>query len=66
MTYSIIQEANVTHLSIDSNTEWGTICFAWEDSNVEFVTALNAKGIDAFIALLIADTNTAYTIFCGT
>jgi hypothetical protein len=63
MTYSIIQEENVTHILIDSNTKWGVICFAWENTNVDFVTALNSKGIDAFIELLIQDPNTAYLTF---
>jgi hypothetical protein len=63
MTYSIIQEDNITHIAINSNTKWGTICFSWEDSNEEFINALNSKGINLFIDLLIANPDTAYLIF---
>jgi hypothetical protein len=66
MNYTLTQkDGGINELTIPTDGQWGTICFAWEDSNTEFTTALAAKGIDAFIALLIADPNTAYTIFCG-
>lgn len=66
MNYTINQKENGIHeLLVPTEGQWGTICFAWEDSNTEFTTALAAKGIDAFVALLIADPNTAYSIFCG-
>jgi hypothetical protein len=66
MNYTLEQrEPGITQISIPTDGQWGTICFAWEDSNVEFTTALAEKGLDAFIALLIADPNTAYTLFCG-
>jgi hypothetical protein len=65
MNYTLEQKGNITYLSIPTDGKWGTICFAWEDSNSEFTTALAEKGIDVFIALLIADPNTAYTLFCG-
>lgn len=41
------------------------VFFAWDES-VEydsFCVALNDKGIDAFVDLLIEDSNTAYTTF---
>lgn len=64
MNYTITKRDNgINELIITTNSEWGTICFSWEDSNDEFVTPLNAKGIDAFVDLLIADPNTAFTIF---
>ncbi len=67
MNYTINQkDGGINELTIPTDTQWGTICFAWEDSNVEFVTALNAKGIEVFIELLIADPNTAYLIFINT
>lgn len=66
MNYTINQKDNgITEVVVPTDGEWGTICFAWEDSNSEFTTALAEKGIEAFIALLIADPNTAYTLFCG-
>jgi hypothetical protein len=66
MNYTITENENgITQISIPTNTEHGTICFAWEKSNTEFTNALESKGIDVLIALLIADPNTAYTNFCG-
>lgn len=66
MNYTITQKDNgITEVVIPTDGEWGTICFAWEDSNAAFNTALIEKGLDTFIALLIADPNTAYSIFCG-
>jgi len=64
MNYTLTQKDNgITKISIPTNTQWGVICFAWEETNVDFVTALNSKGIDAFIELLIQDPNTAYLTF---
>lgn len=63
MTYTIIEEENTTNISIDSHTEWGVICFAWENTNVDFINALNSKGIDAFVELLVSNPNTAYSTF---
>lgn len=41
------------------------ILFGWDMSSDydSFRTALEIKGIDAFVDLLIADPNTAFTIF---
>jgi len=64
MNYTLNQKDNgITELVVPTDGQWGTICFAWEDSNLEFTTALAEKGIEAFVALLIADPNTAYLIF---
>jgi len=43
------------------------IFFAWdESSNYDaFRIALNDKGIDVFVDLLIDDPSTAFTIFCN-
>jgi hypothetical protein len=66
MNYTITEDENgITQISIPTDSQHGTICFAWEKSNIEFTTALESKGIDVFIALLIADPNTAYSQFCG-
>ena len=64
MNYTIEDLGEIVRISIPTTTSWGTILFAWEKSNVEFTTALESQGIDVFIALLIADPNTAYTNFC--
>jgi hypothetical protein len=64
MNYTITQKDNgVTELVIPTEGEWGTICFAWEDSNQEFVNAMNSKGLELFVELLVANPNTAYTQF---
>lgn len=64
MNYTITQNSQgLNELVIPTDSQWGTICFAWEESNQEFVNALNTKGIEVFIELLIADPNTAYLLF---
>lgn len=64
MNYTITQKENgITELFIPTDSEWGTICFAWEESNEEFVNAMNSKGLELFVELLIANPNTAYTKF---
>jgi hypothetical protein len=66
MNYTLNQNNNgINELTIPTNTQWGTICFAWENTNIDFVTALNSKGIDAFIDLLVINPNNAYQIFVG-
>lgn len=63
MNYELKKEENINNLFVPTDTQWGMIYFNWEDSNQEFVNALNAKGIEVFIELLIADPNTAYLLF---
>ena len=64
MNYTITENENgITQISIPTNTQHGTICFAWEKSNNEFTSALESKGIDVFVELLVNDPNTAYSIF---
>ena len=64
MNYTLTQkDSGINELTIPTEGQWGTICFAWENSNEEFVTALNAKGIEVFVELLINDPNTAYLTF---
>lgn len=42
------------------------IFFGWDmsDDYIDFRNALEVKGIDAFVDLLIDNPNTAFTIFC--
>ena len=42
------------------------IFFGWDmsDDYIDFRNALEVKGIDAFVDLLISNPNTAFTIFC--
>jgi hypothetical protein len=64
MNYTINQQDNgITEIVIPTNSQWGTICFAWEENNDEFINALNAKGIELFIDLLVNNPNTAYNQF---
>jgi hypothetical protein len=64
MNYTLNQKDNgITELVIPTDSQWGTICFAWEDSNQEFVNAMNSKGLELFVDLLVNDPNTAYNQF---
>lgn len=64
MNYTITQKENgITELVIATDGQWGTICFSWQDSNEEFVNAMNSKGLELFVELLVANPNTAYTQF---
>lgn len=61
MRYTITQQENVTIIQVLEHN----IFFAWDNSTDydEFRVALDAKGIDAFVDLLIADSNTAFNTF---
>lgn len=63
MTYELKEKNNIHELVIPTEGQWGTICFAWEDSNQDFVNAINSKGIELFVELLVNDPNTAYNQF---
>jgi len=63
MNYILDDLGDIVRISIPTNTEHGTICFAWEKSNEEFTSALESKGIDVFVNLLVNNPNTAYTEF---
>jgi hypothetical protein len=64
MNYTITQKENgIIELVIPTDSQWGTICFSWENSNEEFVNAMNSKGIELFVDLLVANPNTAYNQF---
>lgn len=60
--YSLVDNGETMLLSIPNQGNWGTICFAWEKTNVEFTTALSLKGIDYFVTLLVQNPNTAYNL----
>ena len=63
MRYTITTqgELNVLHV-IEQN-----IFFGWDmsDDYIDFRNALEVKGVDAFVDLLIDNPNTAFTIFCN-
>ena len=63
MNYILDDLGDTVRISIPTTTSWGTILFAWEKSNIEFITALESQGIDVFVNLLVNDPNTAYSIF---
>ena len=61
MRYTITQKENVTIIHVLEHN----IFFGYDDSTDYdgFRVALEEKGIDAFVDLLIQDSNTAYTTF---
>jgi hypothetical protein len=61
--YKLEDLGDTVRISIPTTTSWGTILFAWEKSNTDFTTALESKGIDVFVNLLVNNPNTAYTEF---
>jgi hypothetical protein len=61
--YKLEDLGEIVRISIPTTTTWGTILFAYEKSNVEFTSALESKGIDVFVNLLVNNPNTAYTEF---
>lgn len=68
MTYTITNQTNqegneVTILQV--NKDNNAICFAWDqgENYNSFRQALIEKGIDAFVDLLIEDSNTAFLTF---
>ena len=61
MRYQIIHQQGVTIIHVlDHNIFFG---FDESDEYLVFRQALEEKGIDAFVNLLIQDSNTAYTTF---
>jgi len=64
MRYIITTKGNVQILEVIGHN----IFFGWDMSSDydSFRVALNDKGVDAFVDLLIADPNTAFTIFTQT
>lgn len=61
--YHLEDLGDIIKLSIPTESSWGTICFAWEKSNNEFTSALESKGIDVLIDLLVNNPDTAYQEF---
>jgi hypothetical protein len=61
MKYEIIEKQNVTIIHVFE----GNIFFGYDESEDydSFRVALNTKGIDVFVDLLIQDSNTAYLNF---
>lgn len=61
MRYQIINKGELQILEVIGYN----IFFGWDmsDDYIDFRNALEVKGIDAFVDLLIEDSNTAFTIF---
>ena len=61
MRYTITNkgELNILHVTEQN------VFFGWDmsDDYIDFRNALDTKGIESFVDLLIADSNTAFTIF---
>lgn len=61
MRYQIINKGELQILEVIGYN----IFFGWDmsDDYIDFRNALEVKGIDTFVDLLIADSNTAFLIF---
>lgn len=63
INYEIKTEGDVTTIIVPTNGPHGTICFAYDSTFIDFINAVNLKGIDVFINLLANDPNNAYLTF---
>lgn len=63
MRYTITNKGELQILEVIGHN----IFFGWDNSDdyIDFRNALEVKGIDAFVDLLIDNPNTAFTIFCN-
>lgn len=63
MRYQITNKGELQILEVVGHN----IFFGWDMSSDydQFRIALDAKGVDAFVDLLIDNPNTAFTIFCN-
>jgi len=61
MRYVITNQGELNVLEVIGHN----IFFGWDmsDDYIDFRNALEVKGVDVFVDLLIADSNTAFTIF---
>lgn len=61
MRYTITNQGELQVLEVIGHN----IFFGWDmsDDYIDFRNALDTKGIDAFVDLLIDNPNTAFTIF---
>lgn len=63
MRYVITTKGDIQILEVLNHN----IFFGWDmsDNYIDFRNALEVKGIDAFVDLLIENPNTAFTTFCN-
>ncbi len=63
MRYQITNKGELHILEVIGHN----IFFGWDmsDDYIDFRNALDVKGIDVFVDLLIDNPNTAFTIFCN-
>jgi hypothetical protein len=61
MRYTITNNGDLQILHVTEQN----IFFGWDmsDDYIDFRNALDTKGVETFVDLLIADSNTAFTIF---
>lgn len=61
MRYVITNQGELNVLEVIGHN----IFFGWDmsDDYIDFRNALEVKGVDAFVDLLIQDSNTAFTVF---
>ena len=63
MRYEIIDKGDLQIVHVIGHN----IFFGWDNSSDydAFRAAIDTKGMDAFVDLLIADSNTAFNLFCS-
>jgi hypothetical protein len=63
MRYTITNQGELQILQIIEHN----IFFGWDmsDNYIDFRNALEVKGVEVFVDLLIDNPNTAFTIFCN-
>ena len=63
MRYNITNQGELQILEVIGHN----IFFGWDmsDDYIDFRNALDEKGVDVFVDLLIDNPNTAFTIFCN-
>lgn len=63
MRYTITTQGDVQILEVLNHN----IFFGWDmsDDYIDFRNALEVKGVEVFVDLLIDNPNTAFTIFCN-
>jgi hypothetical protein len=63
MRYTITNQGELQILHVIEHN----IFFGWDmsDNYIDFRNALEVKGVEVFVDLLIDNPNTAFTIFCN-
>jgi hypothetical protein len=67
MNYTFLEENGIKSISIPTQTVYGTICFSWDDSEFysDFKKALDLKGLDCFVEMILQNPENAFVNFCS-